>query len=247
MMRPAGEKPTLLLLGYGDRSAALSGRVLLLQFRALQAEGVEQAVTMIRAASEPVRAVLVPVPPPFEDPAQDVARLREAGAGQGLQLVAVGPRPDAEGVDRLRKAGLRFACFEPWTDSELRFILNRAIYDPARARIKVRDGLRVPTNLMGRVFGQSGEKPVLVYNISVGGAYLETHRPSPVGALVDVELPLDPGALRLKARVISTNVPGNLRRPNLPLGMGVRFEQDDPATTETLERYVADRARQFEL
>ncbi|MDX1649068.1 MAG: PilZ domain-containing protein, partial [Myxococcota bacterium] len=161
--------------------------------------------------------------------------------------VAVGPRPDARGVDRLRKAGLRFACFEPWTDSELRFILNRAIYDPSRARISVRDGLRVPTNLMGRVFGGTGEKPVLVYNVSLGGAYLETHRPSSVGARIEVELPLEPEPLRLQARVVSTNVPGNMRRPNLPLGMGVRFETPDAEATERLTEYVSRRASQFEL
>lgn len=247
MLRPAGERPTLLLLGYGERYPALSGRILLLQFRALRAEDVEDAVERLRESAEPVRAVLLPVPPPLDDPIRDAARLREAGPREGLQLVAVGARPDAQGIDRLRKAGLRFACFEPWTDSELRFILNRAIYDPGRARIKVRDGLRVPTNLMGRVFGGAGEKPVLIYNVSVGGAYLETHRPNPVGARVEVELPLPPGPIRIQGRVVSTNVPGNLRRPNLPLGMGVRFESPDATACERLEAYVTERARNFEL
>jgi hypothetical protein len=247
MMRPRDEKPTLLLLGYGERYPALSGRILLLQFRTLRAESVTEAVACMRESAEPVRAVLVTVPPPFHDPARDVASLREAGGEDAPQLVVVGPRPDASGVDRLRKAGLRFACFEPWTDSELRFILNRVIYDPARARIKVRDGLRVPTNLMGRVFGSAGEKPVLVYNVSMGGAYLETHRPNPTGALVEVELPLESQTLRIQARVISTNVPGNLRRPNLPLGMGVRFESLGDEATQALEAYISERAGYFDL
>lgn len=239
-------RPTVLLLGYGDRYAGLSGRLLLLQYRALRAEDVTQALARLRDSAEPVRAVLLPVPLPLDDPPHDVARLREAGRGT-LQLLAVGPRPGADGLEALRKAGLRFTCFEPWTDSELRFILNRAIYDTGGARRTVREGLRVPTNLMGRVFGPNGEKPVLVYNVSLGGAYLETHRANPMGAQIELELPFDEAPLRVTGRVVSTNVPGNLRRPNLPLGMGIRFEELSAHALATLERYVAARARDFEL
>jgi len=252
MRRPSDEKPTILLLGYGERHAALAGRLLLLQFRPERADALAAALARLRgedtpADAPPVRAVLLPVPLPLDDPPGDVAALREADPKAEPALVVVGARPDAAGLDRLRKAGVRFACFDPWTDSEIRFILNRAIHEPGRAQTAVRDGLRVPTNLMGRVFGGAGEKPVLVYNVSVGGAYLETHRPSPVGATVKLELPLDRDPLRLTASVVSTNVPGNLRRPNLPLGMGVRFAAPEPSTMATLERYVATRAKEFEL
>ena len=41
---------------------------------------------------------------------------------------------------------------------------------------------------------------------------------------VTVELPLPAGSIELPATVVSTNVTGNLRRENLPRGMGVRFE-----------------------
>jgi hypothetical protein len=42
-------------------------------------------------------------------------------------------------------------------------------------------------------------------------------------------------------------VPGNLRRPNLPLGMGVRFDALDEEATAALEAYVSERAGHFDL
>jgi hypothetical protein len=42
--------------------------------------------------------------------------------------------------------------------------------------------------------------------------------------------------------VVTTNVPGNLRRRNLPLGMGLRFLGLRIETERVLERYTEERA-----
>ena len=55
------------------------------------------------------------------------------------------------------------------------------------------------------------------------GAYLATARPSPRNSTLELKVPLPSGAVKLGARVAMTNVPGNLMRENLPVGMGIRF------------------------
>ena len=61
------------------------------------------------------------------------------------------------------------------------------------------------------------------------------------GAQLEVELRLPEGPIRVKSTVIYANVPGNLQRPNLPLGMAVRFEKLDGPTSKQLKRYVKTR------
>ena len=85
----------------------------------------------------------------------------------------------------------------------------------------------------------------MVYNLSVTGSYLETMRPSQGGIRVTVELPLPAGTLELPATVVSTNVTGNLRRENLPRGMGVRFENLSREVEAALLQYIEERTAAF--
>jgi hypothetical protein len=62
---------------------------------------------------------------------------------------------------------------------------------------------------------------------------------------VTVELPLPSGMLDLAGSVVSTNVTGNLRRENLPRGMGVRFEGLTAAQEGALLHYIEDRTAAF--
>ena len=76
-------------------------------------------------------------------------------------------------------------------------------------------------------------KAASVYTVSSSGAFLATPAPSPRGAQIAIELPVPGLRGRLKARVVMTNVPGNLQHKNLPVGMGVRFESP-PIDAEAL-------------
>jgi hypothetical protein len=59
-------------------------------------------------------------------------------------------------------------------------------------------------------------------------------------ASVEVEIDFWPSPIRASGVVAYTSVPGNLRRPNLPIGMGVRFEQVDEAGLVRIRRAIAE-------
>ena len=54
-------------------------------------------------------------------------------------------------------------------------------------------------------------------------------------------------AIRSRAVVTYTSVPGNLRRNNLPLGMGVEFRDLDDGSIARLRRVVAEVVYAFGL
>jgi hypothetical protein len=239
----SARRKLVLLLGFGQAFDPLAGRLLLLSLRAVRADWPADAVGLLERSAEPFRAGMLPADHSFRDLRHDLERLRSAAPG--IEFIVIGARPDAAGIDALRKAGVRLCLWEAGDESALRFVVNQALYDPTRGN--QRTELRVPTSMIARVFSAAGEKAALVYNLSTGGAFLETHRPTMAGGHVRVEIPLPGDKLTLPARVVSTNVPGNLQRPNLPLGMGVQFGELAPEQRSALERYVAARAAQFRL
>jgi hypothetical protein len=65
------------------------------------------------------------------------------------------------------------------------------------------------------------------------------------GAELEMEIRLPSGPVSLSAIVMFANVPGNLQRPNLPLGMGVRFATMTDSGFALLHDYVASKAAQL--
>lgn len=238
--REAGRRPgRVLVVGFGDKTETLAGRLLLISHRAVRAENVFEARNALTATTDPIRAALV------HTTTLRVEDVRELRRDTGLRLVAVGPALDDATRRAWREAGVQLALWEPYVDGELRFVLNEAGHDDTE--LTTRGDPRVPTPLMARVHSATGAKAALVYNVSVGGAYLETPRPTAAGGHVSVELPLPERTLKLEAQVVSSNVPGNLQRPNLPIGMGVRFIDPDPDVRASLQRYVESRESAYRL
>lgn len=238
-----GDHEPIFLIGLGDQHGSLAHRVLELGYRPVRAEDTLAASLLISRLDRPVRTAIVPAQFEFLDRASELARLaKDAGS---LRYIVTGKEPSADDVDGLRRDGVRFCLWEPFTDSEMRFVLNRALYDTTRG--EVRERTRVPTNLVARVRNGAGEKTVGVYNLSSSGAFLQTQRSGVKGGNVRVFLPLAAGDLELPALVTSTNVPGNLKRGNLPVGMGVEFVDLDGESRAALENFVSQRARSFEL
>jgi len=234
------ERDDILVYSPEGELQELLGRLLLNHFRGRVAHDLEEATGIVRSNEPTIHAAIVPVSLPTERLGPELAQLRQAARSQRLCFVVAGPRPGEDCLARLRTAGIDFTLFEPSGDTELRFVLNQATHDGAGG--ERRDNLRVPTSLVARVHSPAGTKLALVYSLSRTGAYLETPRPSQESAVVEVELPIPDGTLTLAATVMSTNVTGNLRRENLPRGMGIRFDRLEEDEKLQLKSYIEDRA-----
>jgi len=237
------ERQFVLLLPLEGRLDDLSGRLLLVHYRGRLATSLGEAEQLLRSELPPIRAALISSEPRVPDLPRVLQGLREAARMPGLRFIAMGPRPSDDVRVRLRAAGVDWALYDAFTDTELRFLLNQASHDGRKG--DRREELRVPTTMVAKVKTPMGTKVAMVYNLSSTGAYLETLRPSQPGARVAVELPLPSGMLELAGSVVSTNVTGNLRRENLPRGMGVRFEGLTGDHEAALLHYIDERTAAF--
>jgi DNA-binding response OmpR family regulator len=173
------------------------------------------------------------------------AALTEGGGAELPRAVVVGPRPEDEQLVLLRESGLALCLWEPFSDEALRFQVNRAL--ESRIASGRRSSPRVPLAQRARVVTGSRVKPVALYTLSTGGAFLGTPRPSPQGADVALELSFRERSLVVGATVLYTNVPGNLRRANLPPGMALRFSRVAADDLRIIESYVERTRRELSL
>jgi len=199
----------------------------------------EEAHLQLDARNLSFSAVMIPTDLPTHSLKQQIKRLRRSGPATGLIMVSSGKAPTPEERKNLRAAGLTIALWEPYDDGTLRFQLNRAISGDREHH--GRKTPRAPTYLLSRIFVGERTKDAVLYSLSEGGAFLETPRASMDGARVDIEIRLPNDYVRVQGVVIFANVPGNLQRPNLPLGMGVRFDPMPDDVLQKIASYVASR------
>jgi hypothetical protein len=235
----------LLALGFGDGFNALAGRLRVLNYVALRADLTEEGVRALQRSGAPIRAVMLSSRHSLGDLSFALDRLRGHAPTGLLRFVAAGPRAGHAALGELSRAGVEFALWDPYDDAALRFVLNQASHDP---RIEEsRRSPRVPTRMLARVFSHVGEKTALVYNISEEGAFLETPRPTCDKGHIRLEIPLPSGTVTLAAQVITTNVPGNIEKNNLPMGMGLRFIDVPKEIRKALAEHVAATTELFRI
>jgi hypothetical protein len=235
-----------VLIFDGSGAAELSSRLQKLGLDPVQVVSFDEALRACEHAQSPVDAALIPSSLAEEGHLKsELRRLRKSGADSGLGLLVFGAAVERSRRKKLRAAGIKLALWEPFDDATLRFQLNRALSGEGDENGRRRP--RVPTYLLSRVTIGGRERDAVVYSLSEGGAFLETPRASMEGAHAELEIRLPGEPLRLRALVIFANVPGNLQRPNLPLGMGVRFEGLSTEDTKRLKDYVERRAAELEV
>jgi len=234
----------VLVLGPAERARFLAGHLLLLGYRATGASDVAAALRILALASPPIRVGLLASDHGLPDPGM---ALREIAAlsPHPLQWIAIGVRPDAAEIERLRGADVQFSLFDPFSDEELRFVVSEAHHagSPEARRIEQ----RVPTLIRARVTTKTGERVAVICNLSTLGAYLATPRPAMRSGTLTIQLPLKDGEVEIQGLVLWNNVPGNLRRANVPVGMGVQFTEVSPAAVIALKHYIEERAKSYRL
>ena len=227
--------------GTAPSASLLRRRLRNLGFRTTLARRADELDRTLDQPELPFRAVLLSTRMPSARLSAFAAPLRQRLAAGELTGLAVGEEPAPEIRQQLREAGFTLAIWHPFDDRTLRFQVNRAFLR-ARAKGPARGELRAPLAWRVCIRTRGRRKEARLYNLSEGGAFLETPRPSMVGAEIKVELQLPNGSRSLPANVLHTNVPGNLLRPHVPVGMGIRFTDPSPTLSGDLARIVAQRS-----
>ncbi|MGH0035459.1 MAG: PilZ domain-containing protein [Myxococcota bacterium] len=235
----------ILLVSTPPRGQEMSARLQPLDVTPLLAADLAEAEAVLAKAGTPVAAALIDLALVDRNLKGCLKRLRRHAPTTGMTFVAFGAAPERATRKTLRSAGVSLGLWEPIDEGVLRFQINRALNGSREGH--GRSSPRVPTFLVARVHGGGRTKDAVVYSLSETGAFLETPRASMDGAQVEIEMNLPGQALRLSGKVVFSNVPGNLQRPNLPLGMGVRFGEMSRDERKRIAEFVDDRAQQLNL
>jgi CheY-like chemotaxis protein len=233
-------EPTVLVLdGSGAPRAALAQRLRRMGYRALRAKTPEEAFALVEEARHCVTAALIPPDLAVRDLGAALESLSSRSPSGHISYVVVGAAPGEEVMAELRAAGLKLALWDPIDDARLRFQVNRALagYESEMLR---RSEMRAPLELPAQVIQAGRSKEARVYTLSSGGVYLDTPRPAMRNTAIDVEIDFWPSPIRVSGVVAYTSVPGNLRRPNLPIGMGVKFQDVPDSSLTRMRRAVAE-------
>ena len=232
----------LVVEGGGEPLEPIARRLAGLGFHVVRAKTPRDAHELLRDPRFLLGGVVIPADLPAPDLADSLHALRTGGRMGMLPLLACGSRPDPTARDRLRRAGVEYALWFPLDDHLLRFQANGVLAGGLPPRV-ARKSERVPTNwpVSFRLSGR--ERPAKIYTVSASGAFLTTAQPSQPRTLVHLQLPLPGRDALVAAEVVMTNVPGNLAKGNLPVGMGIRFRAIDENTEAALHAYTMERRR----
>jgi len=239
-------EPTVLVLDGSDAPrGALLMRLRRMGYRALRAKTPEEAFALVEEPRHAVQAALIPPDLAVANTRAALETLSAHAPTGALGFVLAGPCPPEETLAEMREAGVKLALWEPLDDARLRFQVNRALAGADPSALLRRDAMRAPLEVAAQIVQAGRSKEARVYSLSVGGAYLETQRPAMRGAKVEIEIELWPSTIRAAGVVTYTSVPGNLRKTNLPLGMGVKFESLDEGSLARVRRAVAEVSLQL--
>jgi PilZ domain len=242
-------KDLLLLGANAPDMELLRTRIVRVGYRVVPAKTPEMANTLLRVGGSRVGAVIVPTDLPVVSlrGALDSMR-RMQTAGGDLTFVAAGRDPGEEGRRRLREAGVRIGIFDPVDLHTLRFQINRALASglplpPARSK---RGTLRAPADWKVVALSGGREKEGRIYSISPSGTFIVLPQPWMTRSNVELRWAHSyTGAVSAECRVVMTNVPGNVMRRSLPLGMGLRFDHLPEAASVALLMYAQECHRRL--
>jgi hypothetical protein len=242
----ADRKLLLLVDAGGESMQVLASRVRRLGYLAVRAKTPAEAKQLLCDPRYAVSAAVIPPDLPAANLRAALEALRELSVVEHLALLVSGSSPPSGRRRELAHAGVEFALWEPVDAHTLRFQINRAMAAPIPHASR-RRALRAPVSWPIDLRAGKRYKEARVYSISAKGAFLATPAPALRRSLVVAKIPLPMGTVRTTGRVVSTNVPGNLMKRSLPVGMAVCFEGTSPETEALLHIYAEERHRALEV
>ncbi len=225
------------------RTETLSRQMVRMGIEPIRVSDFDEAVDTIKSKQYAISAVLVPSE-------SDGHRMRKAFKSMRrrepmLPAMAYGKVPERSQRKLLRQAGVYLSLWDGYDQGVLRFQINRLISGENQSA--VRGSRRVPIHVPVRILVGGREKEGVLYSLSESGCFIESSRASMDGARLRMIFMLGQREVEVHGVVIFANVPGNLQRPNLPLGMGVRFDDVPEPIRRSLAEFVGERLDSLEV
>jgi len=221
----------------------LARQLVRLGIEPLRVADLAEAMDLVKSRAYTIGAVLLPgdLPPALVRKALRSMRRREPM----LPAMAYGKRPGSRQLEGLRRADVLLALWEGYDEGALRFQMNRML--SGETQQTVREARRAPWHEPVRISVGGREKPGTLYSLSERGCFIETPRASMDGARLRLAFDLEGEPVEIDGIVVFANVPGNLQRPNLPLGMGIRFGEMPRALVRRIGERVRERITLLEV
>lgn len=226
-----------------DLTGTLAAQLIGLGVEPIRVSNLDQAIDIVKAREYKISAVLVPSALPGKDVRAAMKSMRRREPA--LSAMAYGKIPDPTQRKLLRRAGVFLSLWDGYDFGVLRFQINRLV--STEHQHAARNSRRVPIHLPVRVLVGGREKEGILYSLSEGGCFVEMPRASMDGARLRMVFALEQREFELKGLVVFANVPGNLQRPNLPLGMGIRFDPIPDSLRKALVVFIQERLNALEV
>ncbi|MEM9174132.1 MAG: PilZ domain-containing protein [Myxococcota bacterium] len=234
-----------LLLVESDpaRTEALAAGLVRLGVEPIRVPDLADAVAVVKSKEYAIAALVVPAETQGGALRKALKSMRRREPV--MPAMAYGKTPDGKQAKALRNAGVLLALWDGYDEGMLRFQANRLLSGDTQNA--VRGSRRAPAAVPVRILVGGREKDGTLYSVSEGGCFIESPRASMEGARLTLRFILEERAFELEGEVVFANVPGNLQRPNLPLGMGVRFDAVPPPALDSLKQFIQDRMEALEI
>ena len=215
------EQPVLIVGDHNAHINTMAERVRDLGHSTVRMKSLDEAINLALERHINFAVAILEVPSVAFHLRQALESFKDQTNSFDMRCIATGTSPSDADRSALREAGVSLALWSPFEDTALRFQLNSALA-PSQIEL-LRSELRAPFDIPATVCAGSRIKRATLYSLSAAGAYFETPRPSMPGAQIKVAFPLPGGKVSAACQVLYTNVPGNLSKGLLPMGMAVRF------------------------
>lgn len=205
----------------------------------------DEAVLLAAQEAKRLGAIAFPVSRPVDELDHMIKSVAERAGIQPDAMIPVGPRPnETEMLVALRERGIRWAVWDPYDDSDLRFVLSAVLARRADADLRLEP--RVPAHGMrARLYKGRLGRDVVVIDLSVSGAFLASDKPMPEDTVVSLELTLGARTMTIRSRVRWVRRDPDAERWDLSTGMGVEFEDVKPEQAAELRRFVQTRTADY--